>query len=194
MSEWNLRNLEIIGNTETADSLVYMKSKLDFLDNSIESEISNKRELRIKKSIEVLSKKNEIKKFYDEIKEGISNKLLASDVSGLSIESSFYCANDFKVTLLRNVKQNRIGSFYGGDDGATLLQEELITPTNWNDENSVENFLRKLIEYLEFDKRINSKNEKTYIGETTKDRKELYSYVYGLSFIEPYYDLRQKGM
>ena len=76
----------------------------------------------------------EIKKFYDEIKEGISNKLLASDVSGLSIESSFYCANDFKVTLLRNIKQNRIGSFYGSDDGATLLQEELISTTNWNDD------------------------------------------------------------
>lgn len=193
LSEWNLRNSEIIGNIETADSLVYMKNKLDFLDNRIESEISNKRELRIKKSIEVLSKKNEIKKFYDEVKEGISNKLLVSDVSGLSIESSFYCANDFKVTLLRNIKQNRIGSFYGSDDGATLLQEELISTTNWNDEKSVENFLKKLIEYLEFDKRINSKNEKTYIGETTKDRKELYSYVYGLSFIEPYYDLRQKG-
>ena len=69
----------------------------------------------------------------------------------------------------------------------------MVAATNWNDEKSVENFLRRLVEYLEFDKRAGSKNEKTFIGEITKDRRELYSYVFGLSFIEPYYDLRQKG-
>src|SRR5690606_32545595 len=141
----------------------------------------------------IFSKKKEIQEIYEEIKEEISKKLSRSDVSGLSIASSFYCSNEFKNTILRNIKQNRVGSFYGSEDGSTLLQEELISATNWNDAASVETFLRRLIEYLEFDKRASSKNEKTFIGEVTKDRGELYSYVYGLSFIEPYYDLRQKG-
>ena len=193
LAEWEARKNDIEGDSETVDSLVYMRKKLDYLDNNLNSNISEKRDLRIKKSIEILSKKKEIQYFYDEIKEGISKKLSQSDVSGLSIASSFYCSNDFKNTLLRNIKQNRIGSFYGADDGSMLLQEELITPTNWNDEVSVDNFLRKFIEYLEFDKRAGSNNEKTFIGEVTKERRELYNYVYGLDFIEPYYDLRQKG-
>ncbi|MCG3734706.1 hypothetical protein [Vibrio cincinnatiensis] len=193
LAEWKIRKNEINGDSETADSLIYMREKLDYLDKKLELDISEKRDLRIKKSISILSKKKEIQEFYEEIKEEISKKLLRSDVSGLSIASSFYCSNEFKNTILRNIKQNRVGSFYGSEDGSMLLQEELIAVTNWNDEASVETFLRRLIEYLEFDKRASSKNEKTFIGEVTKDRVDLYSYVYGLSFIEPYYDLRQKG-
>ncbi|EJL6700985.1 PHP domain-containing protein [Vibrio cholerae] len=193
LAEWKIRKNEINGDSETADSLIYMREKLDYLDKKLELDISEKRDLRIKKSISILSKKKEIQEFYEEIKEEISKKLLRSDVSGLSIASSFYCSNEFKNTILRNIKQNRVGSFYGSEDGSMLLQEELISVTNWNDEASVETFLRRLIEYLEFDKRASSKNEKTFIGEVTKDRVDLYSYVYGLSFIEPYYDLRQRG-
>lgn len=193
LAEWEIRKSEIEGDSETADSLKYMQEKLAYLDKNLESDINGKRDLRIKKSINILSKKKEIQEFYEEIKEEISNKLSQSDVSGLSIASSFYCSNEFKNTILRNIKQNRTGSFYGSEDGSTLLQEDLIASTNWNDEISVETFLRRFIEYLEFDKRAGSKNDKTFIGEITKDRKELYSYIFGLSFIEPYYDLRQKG-
>ena len=193
LAEWKVRKGEIKGDSETPDSLTYMREKLDYLDKNLVTDINEKRDLRIKKSIDILSKKKEIQEFYEEIKEEISKKLLRSDVSGLSIASSFYCSNDFKNTILRNIKQNRIGSFYGSEDGSALLQEDLVAATNWNDEKSVENFLRRLVEYLEFDKRAGSKNEKTFIGEITKDRRELYSYVFGLSFIEPYYDLRQKG-
>ncbi|HDX8591041.1 TPA: hypothetical protein RQN76_001867 [Aeromonas dhakensis] len=193
LNEWTTRKSDILGSVETADSLLYMQDRLRYIEENLASDIAEKRNLRITKSLNIFLKKKEIKEFYDEIKEGISSKLLQSDVSGLSIASSFYCSNDFKNTLLRNIKQNRIGSFYGGEDGSTLLQEELITPTDWNDEKSVENFLRKLVEYLEFDKRKSSKNEATFIGEVTKDRYDLYSYIYGLNFIEPYYDLRQRG-
>ncbi|HCT5133524.1 TPA: hypothetical protein OTZ50_003304 [Aeromonas hydrophila] len=193
LNEWTTRKSDILGSVETADSLIYMQDRLRYIEKNLASDIAEKRDLRITKSLNIFLKKKEIKEFYDEIKEGISSKLLQSDVSGLSIASSFYCSNDFKNTLLRNIKQNRIGSFYGGEDGSTLLQEELITPTDWNDEKSVENFLRKLVEYLEFDKRKSSKNEATFIGEVTKDRYDLYSYIYGLNFIEPYYDLRQRG-
>ncbi len=194
LSEWEQRRKDIEGSLETVDSLIYLKSKLTYLNSSLKNELDEARELRVDKSIEILSKKSEIKSFYDEIKEEISRKLDASDVSGLSIASSFYCSNDFKESILRNIKQNRAGSFYGSEDGSSLLQEELISQTDWNDTDSVGEFLHKIIEYLEFDRRPGAKDsDKTYIGDVTKDRRELYSNIYGLNFIEPYYDLQQKG-
>ncbi len=194
LSEWNLKRKEIEGNSEAIDSLSYINKKLEYIDDGLQEDIRQLRDLRIKKSIEIFQKKSEIKSFYDEVKVEISRKLAESDVSGLSIASSFYCSNDFQYSLLRNVKQNRIGSFYGSDDGLTLLQEELIVPTDWNDSDCVSGFLEKIIEYLEFDKRSSAKEgESTYIGDVTKDRKELYSYIFGLSFLEPFYDLQQKG-
>ncbi len=194
LSEWNQRRKEIEGDIEAVDSLIYLQSKLSYLSSCLKNDLDGARELRVNKSIEIHSKKSEIKSFYDEVKEEISKKLEASDVSGLSIDSSFYCSSEFRKSILRNIKQNRVGSFYGSEDGATLLQEELISQTDWNNSDSVGTFLRKIIEYLELDKRDGAKdNERTYIGDITKDRSELYSYIYGLNFIEPYYDLRQKG-
>jgi len=193
LSEWERKRIEIEGDVETVDSLSYINEKLIYLDTKLYDELNKLRESRISKSVEIFSKKSEIKSFYDEVKVEISNKLAESDVSGLSIASYFYYSNEFKNSLLRNVKQNKIGSFYGSEDGLTLLQEELILPTNWNDPVGVTRFLRKIIEYLEFDKRPNSKvGENTFIGGVTKDRKELYAYIFGLSFLEPFYDLQQR--
>jgi len=194
LSEWERKRIEIEGDFETVDSLIYINKKLIYLDTKLHDELRMLRESRISKSIEIFSKKAEIKSFYDEVKVEISSKLSESDVSGLSIASSFYCSNEFKNSLLRNIKQNKIGSFYGSEDGLTLLQEELILPTNWNGSVGVTSFLRNIIEYLEFDKRSNSKvGENTFIGGVTKNRKELYAYIFGLSFLEPFYDLQQKG-
>ncbi len=194
LSEWERRKKEIEGDKETVDSLVYINEKLNYLDTELSDDLKRLRELRIEKSIDIFTKKAEIKSFYDEVKEEISKKLSASDVSGLSIASSFYCSNDFSNAVLRNIRQNRIGSFYGSEDGLTMFKEELVMPTDWNDPGSVSVFLSKFIEYLEHDKRPSSKgNERTFIGDITTDRKELYSYVFGLSFLEPFYDLQQKG-
>lgn len=192
--EWDIKRKEIEGNVDSIDSLAYIEAKLKYIDEKLQDELSELRKVRIKKSIDIFSKKSEIKSFYDEIKIEISKKLSGSDVSGLSIASTFYCSSDFKNLLLRNIKQNRIGSFYGSEDGSSLLQEELISPTDWNSSESVAEFLRKIIDYLEFDKRSsNTECEKIYIGDVTKDRSELYSYLFGLKFIEPFYDLQQKG-
>lgn len=193
LAAWEVKRSEILGDENSPESLIYMQKRLNYIDNILVSDIENKRNSRVLKSIEIFTKKKEIQEFYNDIKEEISKKLAKSDVSGLSIESSFYCSNEFKNIILRNVMRNRVGSFYGIEDGAALLQDDLITPTNWNDAHSVERFLRGFIEYLEFDKRATSNNERTFIGEVTKDRKELYNFLYGLSFIEPYYDLRQRG-
>lgn len=194
LSEWELRKTEIEGDTDILDSLNYIKGKLKYIDTELNSELRLLRESRITKSIEIFSKKSEIKSFYDEVKIEISKKLSESDVSGLTIASSFYCSNEFKSSLLRNIKQNKIGSFYGSEDGLNLLQDELIASVDWNDPSGVSDFLRKIIEYLEFDKRPNSAGlENTFIGGVTKNRAELYSYIFGLSFLEPFYDLQQKN-
>jgi ABC-type lipoprotein export system ATPase subunit len=192
LAQWEQKQKDIVGSVNAVDSLSYMRHKLAYLNEKLVDELGGLRKLRIQKAIDIFSKKTEIKSFYDEVKKEITKKLSESEGSGLSIESTFYCSNDFKNSLLRNIKQNRIGSFYGSDDGSILLQDELISPTDWNDDSSVERFLGDFIEYLEFDKRSNA-NEAVYIGDIVKNRSELYSYLFGLSYIDSYYDLRQKG-
>ena len=63
LSEWELRKTEIEGNTEAIDSLNYIKGKLQYLDTELNDELRILRESRITKSIEIFSKKAEIKSF-----------------------------------------------------------------------------------------------------------------------------------
>ena len=191
-NEWSKAKNKIIGSINEAESLTYLKNMLQYIENRLESEIKSAREQRIISATNIFKKKFEIKSFYDEIKDEIDSKLSSSDVTGLNITSSFHPAVSFKSSILRNIKQNRSGSFYGSEDGANILQEELIQPTNWNDEESIKFFLNNFISYLEEDKR-EGQNSSTYIGDIVKDRKELYNFIFSLGYIQPHYDLQQKG-
>lgn len=74
LAEWKVKKGEIEGDSETADSLTYMREKLDYLDKNLELDINEKRDLRIKRSLEILSKKKEIQEFYEEICSGQQNR------------------------------------------------------------------------------------------------------------------------
>ena len=192
IDEWTKTKNKIIGNKTEADSLTYLKEVLNYVENRLVIDLQSARNERIERTINIFKKKFEIKTFYDEIKNEIDSKLSSSDVTGLNITSSFYPSNNFKSSVLRNIKQNRAGSFYGSEDGSNMLQEELIQPTDWNSEESIKTFLTNFIRYLEEDKR-DGQNTATYIGDLIKDRKELYSFMFGLEYIQPHYDLQQRG-
>jgi ABC-type lipoprotein export system ATPase subunit len=194
LSEWQKIKLEIEGDKDKVGSLAHINSNIEYIEKQLHSELYQLRSLRLSKSKEIHSKKSEIKSFYDEIKNEIDHQLSTSSVTGLIIASAFYVSGDFKTSILRNIMQNRSGSFYGTEDGATLLQEILISPTDWNTTQGLENFLKTIIEYLEQDMR-NAGPEKpsTYIGDLVKNRKEMYNYLFSLDYLEPHYDLQQNG-
>lgn len=193
LSLWTENRGLILGGAEIPDSLNYLVSELEYIDNKLKVELEAKRAERLEYSKEIFKKKLEIKSFYDEIKSAIDHQLSKSDVTGLKIVSSFYVSSVFEEYLLRNIRQNRTGSFYGSEDGKSLLHNELITTTDWNNLESFEVFLDKMVKYLETDQRSSQIGSPTYIGDVVKDRKELYSYLFSLDYLEQHYDLQQNG-
>lgn len=194
LSQWVEKKENIVGSEEKIDSLKFLQGELNFLDKDLEKDLVDFRKRRVDLTIEIFSKKNEVKYFYDEIKHDIASKLLSSNDSGLSIASTLTVANDLSSTLLGYIQQNKIGSFYGNDNGKNLLNE-LIFATNWNDENSLRKFLIEIIDYLDYDKRNKNSNnhEKTFIGNLIRNRKEFYERLFSLSYIESHYVLQQNG-
>jgi ABC-type lipoprotein export system ATPase subunit/predicted metal-dependent phosphoesterase TrpH len=193
LSLWTENRVLILGGAEIPDSLNYLVSELEYIDNKLKVELEAKRAERLEYSKEIFKKKLEIKSFYDEIKSAIDLQLSKSDVTGLKIVSSFYVSSVFEEYLLRNIRQNRTGSFYGSEDGKSLLHNELITTTDWNNLESFEVFLDKMVKYLETDQRSSQIGSPTYIGDVVKDRRELYSYLFSLDYLEQHYDLQQNG-
>ncbi|KZW99451.1 hypothetical protein JL49_16985 [Pseudoalteromonas luteoviolacea] len=194
LQEWEQQEAAIKGDIETPGSLTFIDKEIEYLEKELFVKLEESREKRIDLSLKIFTKKSEIKSFYDEVKTDITYKLESSQVSGLNIASSFSCSNSFVTSLLTHIKQNVTSSFRGTVEGANLLVEELVSPTNWNDAHSVGEFLKNIIEYLEFDKRSDKgSKERTFIGDTTKNREELYNYLFGLKFLDPHYALQQQG-
>ncbi|WP_020183420.1 TrlF family AAA-like ATPase [Methylotenera sp. 1P/1] len=193
LSAWQETRALIIGDADTPESLSALKAEINYINQNLETDLNRLRSERLEHSKEIFEKKLEIKSFYDEIKSAIDKQLSTSEVTGLKIVSSFYASSVFEEYLLREIKQNRSGSFYGLEDGKALLHNELVTPTDWNDLLSFEVFLTKFIDFLEGDKRLGQQNAKTYIGDIVRDRRNLYNYLFSLDYLEQHYDLQQNG-
>lgn len=192
IKEWRFKEAEIIGSMEEVDSLTFLENKLNYIEQKLLIDLSLQRNARLKIVKEIYKKKSEIKNIYDEVKNGIDKQLAESDVSELNIASKLDCDQHFKKKILSNIRQNKVGSFYGGEEGGRILQDDLIGQTDWNNEDSVISFLENFIYYLEHDMRNNEK-KKTYIGGITQDRFDLYDYIFGLNFLNEHYDLQNNG-
>ncbi|MHA3547914.1 TrlF family AAA-like ATPase [Yersinia enterocolitica] len=191
LGEWTKQKKEIEGDATTPDSLNFLIFEQSYLKNDLIKEILVLRDERLNLSKCIFDIKIKIKNFYDEIKKEIDSKLDDEEITGLSIESSLNIDSDFSLMILREIRQNRIGSFYGTDDGRTLLQNELINNIDWNNKDDVVTFLTKIIEFLEEDKRNNITKSKTFIGNVVRNRDDLYNYLFSLRYLNPYYDLQQ---
>ncbi|MFZ6820370.1 AAA family ATPase [Undibacterium sp. Ji22W] len=187
--------IELVKTLGGIDSLKFVESELQYLNEKLTNDLLDIREKRILATIEIFEKKQEIKKFYDEIKFEIDSRFNSAKVSGLNIVSSLAVKNDFEDELLKNIQQNKSGSFYGKDEGRNLLRNEIISNVNWNEKSNVEKFLREIICYLEFDKRpMNIEPyERTFIDNLVKNRKDFYSYLFSLEYLQSHYDLQQNG-
>jgi hypothetical protein len=192
---WDKTGKELLGDKNTLDSLENIKDRIDFIDQRLIPEIEKYRGNRLLISRQIFNKKSEIKNFYDEIKFEINSQLSSSKVTDLEIASTFHTEAEFKESILRNILQNKAGSFYGSLDGSVLLQESLISIVDWNNPTSINTFLISIIEYLENDKRVNNRGtcQNTFIGSNTRSRIELYNYLFSLSYLNPFYDLQQNG-
>lgn len=193
LANWQVRKDEIEGSPDKNGTLNYYIAALNFISEDLPGKLNGLREERLSKTQEIFKIKSEIKEFYDDIKSEIDPVLNGSDVSGLNIVSAFYPDSDLAKNILRNIKQNRSGTFFGVDEGSRILDEDLIGSTDWDDGESITSFLCKLIDYLERDHREHKKEAQIFIGDVTNNRKELYDLIFGLEYLSPHYDLRQKG-
>lgn len=191
--EWQDKLNELYGDSEKPDSLNHILEKQKYINNEAKSKLSKLRNERIELTLEIYDKMTEVKNIYDEIKTEIDTKLTYSNFSGLTIASAFHVPHDLSQLILKNVRQNRIGSFYGTDDGNKILTQELLSITNWDERASIKTFLENVIDYLENDRRTPGSNQETYIGDIVKNREDIYKLLFSLEYINPHYDLRHNG-
>lgn len=195
LKKWEKKKAEIVGATDSVDTLEYYKNEIEYIDNNLMVELSSLRERRLSFSKMIFQKKVEIKTFYDEIKAEIDSKLCECQGQNLTIDSSFSLASDFIDTFMSYILKNKVGSFRGQEEGTNLFKERILNELDWNQEDSITLFLNNTIDYLENDRRDANTNahKSTFIGDQISKRADFYSFLFSLGYIEPHYELRQNG-
>jgi len=195
LKKWEIKKNQIIGKEDEIETLEYLKKELKYISENLNNELENKRKIRLNYSKLIYNKKSEIKIFYDEIKTEIDSKMAEYSEQNLTIDSSFSLSYNFISDFLGFILQNKVGTFRGLDEGKKIFENRIIPLLNCNEENSIENFLVIIIDYLENDRRENNEelHKPTIISEQISKRKEFYNFLFNLDYIEPHYELRQNG-
>ena len=191
IADWSKQEKQIKGSPEIADSILFLKSNIEYIEKAAATDLDEQRRLRRSYAEALFIKRSEIKVIYDDIKTEIDSILNKSEVTNLSIVSDFNIKVNIEDALLLFIKQNRMGTFYGVDDGKLYLTDKIISAVDWNSLESVLKFQDLMIESLENDFRDPENVKKTYIGDTVKNREKLYDFLYGLDFLEAHYNLKQ---
>jgi ABC-type lipoprotein export system ATPase subunit len=191
-NNWKQRVNEIIGDQHVIDTLKYYKSVLKYIDNDLNAELSQKREDRINLSLEIYDKKFEILEIFKSLKETIDATLNEYRTSllnyNITIDATYKLEN-FESDFFKNIKQNKMGSFYGTDEGKIKLRE-LLEVKNLDSKDSFKEIFEAIIDYLEYDKREDKNHESREIFEQVHKIEDLYAYLFKLNYLMPNYELK----
>ena len=194
ISDWKDKINTAKGSKRIEGSLEYYIAEFEFINKKLRNEIDEIRKERIIKVKEILSKKKEIIDEYSNLYKPLEKFIEEKEVHGDEYQINFEVALElkyFKNVFFKYINQNRIGSFYGIEQGESRIKN-IIKRTNFKDDNSIINFLNEIIVNLENDVR----NEKNILeNEITKQIKpeelsEFYNFLFGLDYLKPSYRIK----
>ena len=201
VTSWRRVETQIRGDEENPDedSLLGLQRELDKIKDVYARERRDARLRQVEASKELFRKKQSLTRVYDQIKESIDTEIakVQSELGdySISVEAGLRFDSSFLDRFLSFINQARKGSFYGVDEGRDKLRSFCDLVDDWEDENQVFGALEKIIEALHVDNRNGSeKGQRRDILSQMKSQGaavvELYDYLFGLSYLNPKYDLR----
>jgi energy-coupling factor transporter ATP-binding protein EcfA2 len=193
---WEQALTQLVGNSEIADSLKGQEAELKALD-LLEGQIAE-----VQAALEALCQKIHATKLaeaavftqlYGPIQQFISEQ--TSTTENLRLEFKAEVVEEgFVENLLSHINQTKVGSFSGVDEGRQK-GGSLVAPVDWASWNSVKQFLESVVDALRFDRRPGSGatvSAKSQVGKG-KTVADLYSWLYGGSYMKPRYLLKWDG-
>lgn len=193
LEEWSKKRSQIIGNTETGGSIEYLKGWLSYIKNDIASDIEQLIQDRNRIVREIFQQKVEITKIYrilyKPVEDIISQHEILKTEYPVSVDVSLIAPN-FKSDFLQFINQAVRGSFHGKEEGHGVLSK-LYDGLNFNDEETLVQFLQDILEHLKVDHRDGQGHEKRRLQkQLVADTKELYDFLFSLDFLEATFELK----
>lgn len=196
LKEWNVKRESLTGDESTPNTKVHLERLIEE-SKTAPMHFSDTLALLHKSAEEILNRKEEIlavaKELYEPVQEFINSHEIAKDRFGLDFWVSFVPAG-FSERFLNYLHRGKKGTFYGETDGAARLSE-LMSTFDFGKPHDVLSFLKEVEDRLLRDHRQDDHPSRE-ISAQLKDEysiEDLLSYLFGLEYLEPRFELRWEG-
>jgi len=194
LKEWEDKDKGLIGTEEQQGSIKFHESILKYLDEKLNIEISEdkqKRKILVKQIFKEKSKIVELyKELYSPVTRFIGEYRQLMKEYPINLDVSIQLDN-FHEKFFGFISRGSKGSFIGTEEGYVTLSE-VTEGVDFNNEESVFNFLDEIISLLGNDKRT-EKNDKRRISDQLKqgfEVKSFYDFLFSLDYLKPNYKLK----
>ena len=188
LKQWESTRVAMMGSEFLPNTINYYKSELEKIEDEYSVQYSFLREQRLLKVKEILAEKKNIVKIHSDVYLPIEKELRE-----LLIDMTEKV--DFKASVVltdKNVGKNLLGyvnhSFAGifnGVDKAHVVLNSFIRDTDFSDENSVFEFLMKVM------KVVDDNLDKS--SEVVKDKLKFYNLLFSLDYVGVEFNLNYSG-
>ena len=200
---WKSREREIIGEVHkpAADSLNGLKNELNRIRSKYPIWLEKYKLKQTQVSREIFQLKRNFTEFFNKIKESIDSEIdkYRDDLGDytISIEAGLRFDRSFVDKFLEHINQNVRGTFIGIEEGRAMIRDYCDDVEDWENEDSVFETVRKIVEALHIDKRkegVIGKETELDVFKQMKNKKEtvvnLYNYLFGFDYLNTKYDLK----
>jgi len=194
LQEWEDKDKGLIGTEEQQGSIKFYESILKYLDEKLNIEISEEKQKRKILVKQIFKEKSKIVQLYKELYSPVTRFIgeysqLMNEYP-INIDVSIQLDN-FHDKFFDYISRGSKGSFIGTEEGYITLSE-VTEGVDFNNEESVFNFLDEIISLLGNDKRT-EKKDKRRISDQLKqgfEVKSFYDFLFSIEYLKPNYKLK----
>lgn len=183
--EWERNRKAIIGDIETTETLRYYENESQYLKERLETDYQEACSKRCKVVEGIFNEKTELVKVYESVYLPVQKEikeLLGNADDGITFTAEPYVVdNDMKRTILEKINRRFSGLLGRGIDAENVI-DSWRKRTDFSAYSSVMSFIQNVYNVITED--FDSASKKVF------NRKELYNYLFGLSYIGVNYKLK----
>lgn len=195
--EWERMIVDMMGASDKKDTIKFLQAQIDYIERSLQTDLEKQKELRNKCIMELMQKKQEVLDIYNNLFAPIVHFIeeYKDDLKGYPIEfDASFSIRNFSDRFFDFVSQQASGSYYGREQGALRIQENIESV----DEDKIESFVHfaNLInDDLLIDKREGQNSIRQIDSQLKKghNKQDLYDFIYGMDYVTPFFQLKMNG-
>lgn len=191
LSKWQSLKVDIQGEKDdpVKGTINYLENMLAYINGELTTNLLTAVEERKKISQKIFGSKEQILKFYSELKKSVDTKLnsVRTKEFSVNIDAAFVLDQSFEERFLNFVNKKKTGAFYGIYSAQEVLKD-LLKEVDWNDFGSVYKLIEQILAKLK-----NHNGNSNSIREQISDIEGFYDFIFSFNFFSTKYELRLGG-